>query len=107
MNVEMVLKALDGKQYISTEFNCPKCKYSWGDKEDVTVKVVALDSLLKARCEPKDKRGRFQLCLKISEAQSEVALDVAEITMLKSCLEEVTPIILAGRLLEIIDPNAS
>ena len=104
MNVMEVLRNLKNEPFVAFESACPECDYVWGQKEDVTFKEAAMTALLNAKCESTQKVKRYKLCLKL-EKNEELEFSVEEAKILKECIEEISTIVIAGRLMEILDPN--
>lgn len=106
MNAKTILKDLKGKAMTIVEHVCPNCKETFGRKDDVTFGDCAQAALLNAKCEAKDKVTRYKLCCKIEHSDGKLSLSADEVTMLKKCIEEFSPIIVVGPIMEILDPNA-
>jgi len=105
MNKNTVLINLKGEQLTKKEFMCPECQHSYGQKSDVTFGDIALAALFNAPANPKQKVERFKLCQKIENSNGKLAFSADEVSMLKECVEIDSPILLAGRMMEILDPN--
>ena len=105
MNARTVLKSLKNEQLTQKEFFCPNCKTSYGRKEDVTFGDCCLAALLNATCQPEDKVKRFKLCQKIEKSNEKLEFTVDERKTLKECIEDFSSVLIAGLLMEILDPN--
>lgn len=104
INVNQVLKALDGTELTMKEHECPKCKTIFGRSEDLTMRAVCLSALTNYRTKDDlEKLDRFRVALKVQE-NDEVSLNLTDAKMLHDCIIGYHVIPLAGRAIEILDP---
>ena len=103
MDVNVILTDLRDEPLIKMEHHCPNCNESFGRKTDVTFQDATISALINGTSKPEDKVARYKLGQKLAATNGDLSLEKAEKDLLINCIKENSPIIITGRLMEILD----